>query len=1127
MLTFFSLSLSRCDFLYRLRAINRLIKWTEQTFPTNKNEELLPILEKCTVELQEDTKYQKDLRYLRVWIKYADACSDPSDVFKFLKANDIGQTHALFYECYASFLEMKKAYKLADEVYKRGVEMKAEPMSRLKMQYEGFTKRVRKREMKKQERGEVLEDQSQNYRQFGDKVTKTGRRIEAGLTSLRAQQATRGLGGGLRRQSGAPTIQGDRRASNNNNIMRPSNFEVFQDDDENGSRMTQNRGGSENVATNWKKLGTREETIKENAAKPSQWNGVSLTASKRKLAPGKTIDATIEVYEDTECLDAEMVQKALKTTKISEMPLRLRDRMDLKNDVKVNPVSAHEKAKLLSQSQMKKPSSAAMDCGPGKQVNLKETFEETAAREWRENHPEHEHYQQRMPHQSPIVVASASNAAASKGITSMDVDDEAASKRNEQWLPERPSTASKKESEHISQIDSCENEKSAQNSAAAVATTANEKTKPSAGARWTKDEGGFLQNSEPTMTFCTKEAWGDVMAMFSDRGGAKEEQQSDNEGTKSGSGSGYEGDASRGARTPKMKSTHAAQKATENPKEQEEDDGDDGFHIREDTVCLPANIVVEKEETNNNMNNNKSDFDFDIREDTECIPSINEIKKGALQQKKGFGSPIAVLKERNIEDAAPARNENDDENKVPTEAKASLNDNTVKRFSSPKGEENTVLMAVPAVNDDKDNTLNNVTIIEENVGARNYEKGLKITKEKEKEEIHLVDPFANIDNLLENAKIESSSVNVSVSNDPSELSSLVAAGKRVSGAKGAIGKKAGEGVEVTIGDKEYVLRSKAGEGAYACVYEAEGKETLKPEDVPPVFAIKVESKKLASWEFLISSRLCERLPRGAPRDIVVPSHLRLLFDAKSQTHTTGALVMKFGDHGTLQDVVNFYKLTESKTGAMDEKLAMYYSIELLRLLEWTHESDVLHCDVKPDNLLLRNGGERWLDWDSSRPGSWKKKGLALIDFGRAIDLRDYEANTQFVGNAGTESFSCPEMRENKSWVYQSDCFAIAATIHVMLHGEYMETITDRKTGKYAPKLALKRYWNQDVWKLVFEKLMNHPTTESTAEKPNLRAIREVLEEALDANGTGGSLVKSLLVKQTIGMFELIKEGKAV
>ena len=186
--------------------------------------------------------------------------------------------------------------------------------------------------------------------------------------------------------------------------------------------------------------------------------------------------------------------------------------------------TAHEKSKLLSQSQMKKTSTAptSMNRGTEKQVNLKETFEEAAAREWRENHPEHENYQQRMPHQSPIVVASASNAAASKGITNMDIDDEAASKRNEQWLPERPSTASKKESEHISQIVSCENEKSAQNSA--VAANADEKAKPSAGARWTKDEGGFLQNSEPTMTFCTKEAWGDVMAMFSDR--AKERRRS-------------------------------------------------------------------------------------------------------------------------------------------------------------------------------------------------------------------------------------------------------------------------------------------------------------------------------------------------------------------------------------------------------------------------------------------------------------------------------------------------------------------------------------------------------------------------------------------------------------------------
>ena len=61
-------------------------------------------------------------------------------------------------------------------------------------------------------------------------------------------------------------------------------------------------------------------------------------------------------------------------------------------------------------------------------------------------------------------------------------------------------------------------------------------------------------------------------------------------------------------------------------------------------------------------------------------------------------------------------NESDDEIKVPTGAKSPLNDNTVKRFDSPTGEEKTVLMAVPAVNDDKDNTVKDV--IEENIVAR-------------------------------------------------------------------------------------------------------------------------------------------------------------------------------------------------------------------------------------------------------------------------------------------------------------------------------------------------------------------------------------------------------------------------
>lgn len=49
----------------------RLIKWTQDTYKSGGHQaELLPILERCTRELQGIAKYRTDLRYLRVWIQY-------------------------------------------------------------------------------------------------------------------------------------------------------------------------------------------------------------------------------------------------------------------------------------------------------------------------------------------------------------------------------------------------------------------------------------------------------------------------------------------------------------------------------------------------------------------------------------------------------------------------------------------------------------------------------------------------------------------------------------------------------------------------------------------------------------------------------------------------------------------------------------------------------------------------------------------------------------------------------------------------------------------------------------------------------------------------------------------------
>lgn len=40
-------------------------------------------------------------------------------------------------------------------------------------------------------------------------------------------------------------------------------------------------------------------------------------------------------------------------------------------------------------------------------------------------------------------------------------------------------------------------------------------------------------------------------------------------------------------------------------------------------------------------------------------------------------------------------------------------------------------------------------------------------------------------------------------------------------------------------------------------------------------------------------------------------------------------------------------------GSMDEVLCMYYTIEMLQILETLHGAAMIHGDFKPDNLLIR------------------------------------------------------------------------------------------------------------------------------------------------------------------------------
>ncbi|CAL8579035.1 protein kinase [Xanthoria parietina] len=130
----------------------------------------------------------------------------------------------------------------------------------------------------------------------------------------------------------------------------------------------------------------------------------------------------------------------------------------------------------------------------------------------------------------------------------------------------------------------------------------------------------------------------------------------------------------------------------------------------------------------------------------------------------------------------------------------------------------------------------------------------------------------------------------------------------------------------------------------------------------------------------------------ASDSILLPYEMHLFADE-------GYLVEQYLDQGTLLDLVNTAK-ADSPSGVLDEPIAMFFTIELLRTVETLHSIGILHGDLKADNCLVRlhhsEDGDK--TWDSSyhRNGDhgWSSKGLSLIDFGRGIDMTQFQPGNQ-------------------------------------------------------------------------------------------------------------------------------------
>ncbi|MBT8467101.1 MAG: serine/threonine protein kinase, partial [Deltaproteobacteria bacterium] len=192
---------------------------------------------------------------------------------------------------------------------------------------------------------------------------------------------------------------------------------------------------------------------------------------------------------------------------------------------------------------------------------------------------------------------------------------------------------------------------------------------------------------------------------------------------------------------------------------------------------------------------------------------------------------------------------------------------------------------------------------------------------------------------------------------------------------------------------KYRIRRRIGAGGFATVYEAY--DTI--EGIP--IALKVPNLDQLDKESLNAIHREVRLTARLDHENILPLRNAMMIDGHF------VIATPLGDQ-TLTDRLHY---------RLGPKTALSYAEQLLDALAYAHEVRVIHCDIKPDNVILFPQGH-----------------VRLADFGIAkVALR---TRTIMGSGQGTVGYIAPEQAMGKP-SFRSDVFSMGLLIYRMFAGE--------------------------------------------------------------------------------------------
>ncbi|CAH9139813.1 unnamed protein product [Cuscuta epithymum] len=212
------------------------------------------------------------------------------------------------------------------------------------------------------------------------------------------------------------------------------------------------------------------------------------------------------------------------------------------------------------------------------------------------------------------------------------------------------------------------------------------------------------------------------------------------------------------------------------------------------------------------------------------------------------------------------------------------------------------------------------------------------------------------------------------------------------------------------------------------------------------------------------------------------------------------LLLEYGSGGTLAE-----RIKRSGEKGLPELEIRFHTRSLLRGLNHIHMIGYVHCDLKPDNILLL---------PSSTVGSGVQFRAKIGDFGLAKRAKQSKKRRLEPYWRGTPIYLSPEVVKDGVQEEPSDIWALGCIVLHMLTGEppwaedrqleakvVLTKIKEGKTPKIPkeiPKVAMDFlkgcFVKNDMYRLTAEMLLNHPFVEGLADDDGDWQFGEVVED---------------------------------